>query len=130
MEGKESSEIPKTHKILYIEDDANLRKLLPRFAVGFQFTVVDSMPKVEDALEREWDAIVTDFDFPGGNGFEVAGRVREKGIETPVVIISGRKFDPEELEEHGVKYSLQKPFEPEAAVKMFEDLKNGMRPVK
>lgn len=124
---KESSEIPRKPRALYIEDDKTLEKLLPRFVTDFQFEVATTMPEAEKMLEEEWDAIITDYDIPGGNGFEIAQRLKDEGKGVPVVIISGRKFDPEELRERGVSYALQKPFQIEEARDTFNRLMESIQ---
>lgn len=38
---------------------------------------------------REWDIILSDYHMPGFGGEELIGMVREEGIETPIIIVSG-----------------------------------------
>jgi len=42
------------------------------------------------ALKDEWDLIVLDVMLPGVGGFEILRKIREAGIETPVLFLSAK----------------------------------------
>ena len=79
--------------ILIVEDDRSLREGL---AVNFQLrgyrvlTAADGETGARLALDERPDLIVLDLMLPGLDGFEVLGRLREREIDTPVLILSAR----------------------------------------
>lgn len=74
--------------------DDNVLGLDARKAVleehGYRVTTV---PTPEEALETisngTFDLLITDYKMPGMNGDDLIRRVREKGITTPAIMLSG-----------------------------------------
>ncbi|NQW10408.1 MAG: chemotaxis protein CheW [Alphaproteobacteria bacterium] len=83
-------------RILVVDDSAFFRNLLtPLLSVaGYQVTAVDGGEKALALCDRgeEFDAIISDIEMPGMNGFEFAEKVRssEKWGNTPIVALSSR----------------------------------------
>jgi DNA-binding response OmpR family regulator len=79
--------------ILVVEDDRSLRDGL---ATNFQLrgyrvlTAADGEAGARLAIDERPDLIVLDLMLPGLDGFEVLERLREREIETPVLILSAR----------------------------------------
>ena len=79
--------------ILVVEDDRSLRDGL---ATNFQLrgyrvlTAADGEAGARLAIDERPDLIVLDLMLPGLDGFEVLDRLREREIETPVLILSAR----------------------------------------
>ena len=79
--------------ILVVEDDRSLREGL---AMNFQLrgyrvlSAADGTAGARLALEERPDLIILDLMLPGLDGFEVLGRLRQREIETPVLILSAR----------------------------------------
>lgn len=103
-------------KILIIEDDAALRETLclaleaENFHVG---VASDGEEGLRQALKEKADLIVLDLVLPAIGGLDVFQRLREKGISTPVIMLSGKK--KEEMDrvlglELGADDYLVKPF--------------------
>ncbi|HJL60292.1 MAG TPA: response regulator [Candidatus Thalassarchaeaceae archaeon] len=89
--------------VIFVEDEETLRKLgetiLSR--MGFE---VSSHGDAESALEviQSNKAIVllaTDMSLPGMNGVNLAHKIRELGIDVPILLMSGH--DEEEINEAG-----------------------------
>jgi len=83
-------------RILAVEDDPNLARLLeaglPRH--GFLVRVVpDGKSATEVAEHWRPDLVLLDLDIPVLNGFEVLEQFRARGLETRVIIMSGRQTD-------------------------------------
>jgi len=80
-------------KILIVDDDVAVTNYLMVFLMQteeFESTVVNDSPAVPDMLEGEtFDVILLDMDMPGLTGLDILREMREKGLETPVVILSG-----------------------------------------
>jgi len=103
-------------RILVIDDDAELCKLVARFlsAEGFRVeTVRTSAQGVERALAGEHELIVLDVMLPGMDGFEILRRLRAES-RTPVLMLTARGDDLDRILglEIGADDYLPKPFNP------------------
>ena len=103
-------------RILVIDDDAELCKLVARFltAEGFRVeTVRTSTQGVERARSREHELIVLDVMLPGMDGFEILRRLR-MASRTPVLMLTARGDDLDRILglEIGADDYLPKPFNP------------------
>jgi len=103
-------------RILVIDDDAELCKLVARFlsAEGFSVeTVRTSTQGVERARSGEHELIVLDVMLPGMNGFEILRRLRSES-RTPVLMLTARGDDLDRILglEIGADDYLPKPFNP------------------
>jgi len=103
-------------RILVIDDDAELCKLVARFlsAEGFRVeTVRTSTQGVERARSGEHELIVLDVMLPGMDGFEILRRLRTES-RTPVLILTARGDDLDRILglEIGADDYLPKPFNP------------------
>ena len=105
-----------TARILVIDDDAELCKLVSRFlgADGYAVqTTHGSAQGIELVLSREYDLVVLDVMLPGMDGFEVLRRIRAKS-NTPVLMLTARGDDLDRIMglEIGADDYLAKPFNP------------------
>src|SRR5215831_12415951 len=103
-------------RILVIDDDAELCKLVGRFlsAEGFRVeTVRTSGQGVDRALSGDHALIVLDVMLPGIDGFEVLRRIRG-GSRIPVLMLTARGDDLDRILglEIGADDYLPKPFNP------------------
>src|SRR5262249_2525182 len=103
-------------RILVIDDDAELCKLVARFlsAEGFRVeTVRTSTQGVERARSGEHELIVLDIMLPGMDGFEILRRLRAES-RTPVLMLTARGDDLDRILglEIGADDYLPKPFNP------------------
>lgn len=83
-------------KILLIEDDAALREATFAFldGEGFQVsTAEDGQKGLDAALRGKADLIILDLMLPAISGLEICRALREKGVSTPVIMVTGRKID-------------------------------------
>ena len=92
-------------KILVVEDDKNLRKLIVTCLEKANYTVFDTK-NGEEALElmdRQYvDLIVTDIMMPEMNGYELIKELRDANYNTPILIITAK----EDIEDKRVGCSL------------------------
>lgn len=68
-----------------------------------------------ELLERgSYDLMLLDVNMPGIDGFEVVQTVRSRGLQLPIIIVSGRKEDYDTLYGLGIGADdyLTKPFNP------------------
>ena len=81
-------------KILVVEDDKNLRKLIVTCLTKSNYTVFESRNGQEalDVLDKEYiDLIVTDIMMPQIDGYELIKLLREAKYETPILIITAKE---------------------------------------
>ncbi len=80
-------------RILIIEDEpALVRGLKDAFASkGFDvLTAQDGATGIDLALEKNPDLILLDIMLPRVNGYEVCRTIRERGIETPILMLTAK----------------------------------------
>lgn len=88
-------------RILVVEDENELaRRLCDRLETsGF---VAESVASAESALDlpdpENWSALVGDIGLPGMDGFDLVRRWRQKGFDTPIIILSARGSWQEKVE--------------------------------
>jgi DNA-binding response OmpR family regulator len=79
--------------VLIIEDDpAMLRGLQDNFELrGFRATTAaDGKRGLEAALSEKPDLIILDIMLPGMNGYEVCRRIRETGLDMPIIMLTAK----------------------------------------
>jgi two-component system, OmpR family, response regulator MprA len=101
--------------VLVVDDDPPLRRMLERTltAEGFDVTAVGDGAAALVATERAApDVIVLDVALPGLDGFSVARRLRNKGLPTPILMLTARDAVSDRVAglEAGADDYLVKPF--------------------
>ena len=90
-----SDNLTKPIRILVVDDDAIDRMALHRSLRGTPLnTVVQEATNVEEALETvfdsEYDCIFVDYHLPGQNGLAFVQKIRQQGVDTPLVVLTGQ----------------------------------------
>ena len=103
------------HKILVIEDEPTLARLLSYNLnqEGYDTKVIDHGGEgLLEALRQPYDLLILDIMLPGMNGFEVLTKLRSKGNNTPVIILTARNAEEEVVQglKHGADDYITKPF--------------------
>lgn len=103
-------------RILIIEDEVRLAGTLADMAGedGYTTDVVnDGETGLDSALSGIYDAIVLDVMLPRLDGFEVLKRMRQEGIQTPVLMLTAKSDLVDRVHglDLGADYYLTKPFE-------------------
>jgi DNA-binding response OmpR family regulator len=102
--------------VLLVEDDRELRRFLSKALQeeGYGVTETDSGDRALDhALAGSFSCLVLDVMLPGRDGFSVVGELRQRGVSTPVLLLTAR----DELEsrvrglEGGADDYVTKPFD-------------------
>jgi DNA-binding NtrC family response regulator len=80
--------------ILAVDDEADLRILIDRILSrrGYAVTTAGGVAEALEALAAlptPPDLLVTDINMPDGRGLDLAGQVREKVGDVPVLYVSG-----------------------------------------
>lgn len=103
-------------RLLVVEDDPKLANLIARglredaYAVD---TIADGTEAVSQAAINSYDAIILDVMLPGLDGFGVVQRLRERGIRTPVLMLTARDAVADRIAglDAGADDYLVKPFD-------------------
>ena len=102
-------------RILLVEDDEGISSFILKGLREAAFAV-DLSVDGEDALYQvsinEYDLIILDVMIPYKNGFEVCREIREKGLETPILMLTARDAVKDRIEglDVGADDYLVKPF--------------------
>jgi len=103
-------------RILLVEDEPNLRRTLTDLLRSDGYVVESSDDGVkgqELATKNPFDLIILDVMLPSRDGFEVCRRLRENGINTPVLMLTARSELNNKVQgfKAGSDDYLTKPFE-------------------
>ena len=101
-------------RILIIDDDAGVRRVLERILTGAGYEVEQASDAFQaldllDALQP--DAALLDIKMPGMDGFGLLENLASRGLEIPVVILTGHgdQFTADECLDAGAAAYLTKP---------------------
>lgn len=114
-------------KLFVVEDEAKMARLLER-GLREEGHQVDLAANGRDALEQAidvgYDVIVLDWSLPGMDGISVLRRWRERGLKTPVLLLTARGTVGERVTglRAGADDYLVKPFDFEELVARLEAL--------
>ena len=102
-------------KLLVVEDEPRMLELLRRGLTEEGHMVTCASNGNEGwqlARGYEFDAIVLDIMLPGMNGFEIAKRLRETKVQTPVLMLTAKDSVPDIVRglDSGADDYLTKPF--------------------
>ena len=103
-------------KILLVEDDLNLSDMI-RDWLKFERHIAEAAYNGDDALNMlstvTYDLIILDWDLPGLSGIEVSKLFRERGGNTPILMLTGKSSIDEKVIgfDSGTDDYLTKPFE-------------------
>jgi DNA-binding response OmpR family regulator len=106
-----------SEKVLIADDDVSISRLLEKVlrSNNMEPTIANNGAEaLELIFSHTYDAILMDVMLGDMEGFEVIRKIREKGISTPVMIVSGRNEDYDSL--YGLSIGaddyITKPFRP------------------
>lgn len=105
-------------KVLVIDDDTRLQKLLARFLVEHDmkvYTASDAQEMQKQIQRNVFDMYILDINLPNKNGLEICKSIRELGDTTPVIMLTARGEDVDRITglEIGADDYLSKPFNPQ-----------------
>lgn len=79
--------------VLLVEDEPGLVLALTDLFASEGYTVdieTDGWAGLDKATQVRFDAIILDVMLPGKNGFDVCRELRQKGIQTPILMLTAR----------------------------------------
>lgn len=102
-------------RVLVVDDEVRLATAVQRGLQAEGFTVDLAHTGTEGlwaATEQRYDAIVLDIMLPGLNGYRVCAQLRERGVDTPILMLTAKdgEFDEAEALDTGADDFLSKPF--------------------
>jgi len=102
--------------LLLVEDDRRLSEMLTELLgeEGYEVTVAaDGHTALHMGLTRDFDILVVDRMLPAIEGVDLVGRLRSRGIITPVLLLTARGTVDDRIEglDAGADDYLTKPFE-------------------
>lgn len=108
-------------RLLIAEDEQDLAEALGIFFEKNQFTVdvvYDGQSAYDYALTGNYDAIILDVMMPKMNGIDVLQRIRENGIQIPVMMLTAKAEKDDRITgfNSGADDYLPKPFEPDELI--------------
>ena len=114
-----------TIKILVVDDESRMRKLVRDFLVKKGYEVLEAADG-EEALDlcyadKDISLIILDVMMPKMNGFEVCKEIREHS-KVPIIMLTAKSAESDELNgfELGVDEYISKPFSPKILVARVE----------
>ena len=105
--------VPATNRMLIVEDDASVRRLMTAHFRQNGFQVEYAMTAEEVAADEQYDVVLTDVHLPGESGVEMARRIHRALPNQQVVFVTGDAdagLAREALDSGAAGYLL-KPFE-------------------
>lgn len=105
-------------KILIVEDDARLGDTLRTLLIeqGYDVDLVENgRDGYEYAADGYYDVMILDVMLPEMNGYEVAGKLREKKTKIPILMLTAKESWQDKVRglDAGADDYLTKPFVPE-----------------
>jgi len=101
--------------VLVVDDDVAVCRILHRMLSDeqYQVQISNSVGDAGAAIEQKlFDVYVLDYKLPDGTGLDLAERIRSKGSQAPIVLISG--YDPSAVALRAEKLNIfdivEKPF--------------------
>ena len=108
--------VPRSKKIMVVDDEVGIRELL--FDVlskeGFAVTLAkDGQDSLQQMRRRRFDLVITDIDMPRVNGIELLRRMKRAGRKEKIIIMSGNTLNQEDIKREilPVITQLDKPFQ-------------------
>src|SRR4051812_36646407 len=107
---------PRPQHVLLAEDDTALASMLCDLLTeeGYVVDVAhDGQRALHFGLSREYDVVVLDRGLPAIEGLDVLGRLRSKGVGTPVLVLSALALPRDRVDglDAGAEDYLGKPFD-------------------
>ena len=105
-----------TPRVLVVEDEPDLARLLARLLTGEGYAVDvvhDGQAGLHRALTRRYDVLLLDRGLPGIDGLDLLRRLRRSGVHAPALMLTAYDTVPDRVEglDSGAQDYLGKPFD-------------------
>ena len=116
-------------KLLLVEDDPNLGYLMTDFlsSKGFEVSLCVNGPSGwHTFLSGSFQFAILDVMLPGMDGFELAGKIREKQPEIPIILVTARSMKEDKIRGFnlGIDDYITKPFDEDELFCRIQAIKN------
>ncbi len=116
MSGVDHGGADDARRLLLVEDDRSLAAMLEEILGSEGYTVDlarDGQAGLHLGLTRSYDAIVLDRGLPAIEGLDLLGRLRARGVATPVLVLSALGLARDRVDglDAGAEDYLAKPFD-------------------
>jgi len=116
-------------KLLLVEDDPSLGFLMTEFLAskGFEVSLCANGPSGwQTFLAGSFQFAILDVMLPGMDGFELAGKIREKQPEIPIILVTARSMKEDKIKGFnlGIDDYLTKPFDEDELFCRIQAIKN------
>jgi len=113
---KKKSKKKQNITVLLVDDDPNLQRMVSIFLekASIDLDVASNGRLALNKLDKKkYDVIISDMQMPQMDGHEFIENIRQKGIDTPIVIISAYAYGDmyDRIIEAGVFEIIHKPFD-------------------
>jgi DNA-binding response OmpR family regulator len=103
-------------KILIVEDDPTIGRFVELELEHAEYDVtrcVDGESALEALDDMTPDLVILDIMLPGADGIEIAGKIRERGLNMPILMLTARSETQDVVRgfDAGADDYLRKPFE-------------------
>lgn len=120
-------------RLLAIDDQSVILDLISAMgrSMGYRVATANSGEQGLRLAQREaFDIILTDLSLPGLSGLDVARRLRQQGIEVPIILVTGweANLEPSELAASGINEVLYKPFRMEQLTDVVQSVAAARKP--
>lgn len=127
--------------VLIVDDDEAVQTMLYKVirSNGIQADLAGSGEQaLKMARHNHYELILLDVNMPGMDGFQVVQQLRSHGVQTPIIIVSGRQEDYDTLYglDIGADDYVTKPFNPvvlgakvKALIRRTRGVKSGDQPI-
>lgn len=111
----------KTKRILIVEDEQPIRKLLDYNLTQANFETIlaeDGEEAIKLVINEQPDLIVLDLMLPKIDGIEVCKMLRQQGIKTPIIMLTAKGAETDKIVglELGADDYMTKPFSPREVI--------------
>lgn len=90
----------KTHKIILLEDDANVSLMLSRQLQksGYSVVTASTLAEARELVRGPWDLAILDRNVPDGDGIELCREIRGAAPHSYIVMLTGAATEHDKLE--------------------------------
>lgn len=128
----EVSTTPRGRRILVVDDEPHIRRVLEAILGSHGFEVVtasDGSQGLDELGTEEVDLVILDLVMPGVDGLEILSMIRSdpRRANTPVIILTakGQDTDRDAALAGGANDFLTKPFSPKKLIARIEEILGG-----
>ncbi|MDA8214799.1 MAG: response regulator [Nitrospiraceae bacterium] len=121
-------------KILVVDDEElicwSLKRTFEKHAGHSVCCVYTGNDAIKKIMENQYDVVITDLKLPDVHGTELVRKIKELGIDTPVIVISSYLSENmlDNVMKQGVLRCVNKPFQIEDILKDVEHIAPAVKP--